>query len=166
MSSTPSPQGESVNGGFKTPSQAEDGGILAAGHAPAPVRCLSAAFAEAAEVQPSAPSTVVGIENGAIEDSEARVVDPTMCSLCSKKPRAAKCRYCAVCKSDVQAARREADQTGRLQYFASLAKAGGAEFTDMMHEYVKSNTSRRKYSQRCKFDFLKYEEARKLQSSL
>eukprot|EP00971_Amphidinium_carterae_P293237 5822025-Amphidinium_carterae.3 len=162
---TPSQQGEAGNGGFKTPSQAEDGGILVAGHSPAPVRCLSAAFAEATEVQPSASSAVTGSERGSIEGSEAPA-DPSMCSLCCKKQRAAKCRYCAVCKSDVQAARREADLAGRLQSFAALAKAGGSEFTDLMHEYVKSNASRRKYSQRTKFDFLKYEEARKVQSSL
>ena len=35
-----------------------------------------------------------------------------------------------------------------------------------MHSFIRNNKDRRKYSQRTKFDFAKYKEARRIQASL
>ena len=35
-----------------------------------------------------------------------------------------------------------------------------------MHSFIRNDKDRRKYSQRTKFDFAKYKEARKIQTSL
>ena len=77
-----------------------------------------------------------------------------------------KSKLCNVCKADVQAARREAQDKNEGEWFRNLLRSGGEPLQDFMHEYVKMNgATRRKFSQRVKFDFLKYKEARRIQTS-
>ncbi|CAE7775864.1 unnamed protein product [Symbiodinium sp. CCMP2592] len=88
------------------------------------------------------------------------------CPLCNLRTAANKSKWCSVCKADVQAARRESQDKGEGEWFRNLLRSGGEPLQDFMHEYVKMNGSaRRKYSQRVKFDFLKYKEARRIQTS-
>ena len=95
-------------------------------------------------------------------DSEGPGGAEDLCTLCGKRPKQAKNRHCKVCKSDVQAARRETEVSGNGQWFASLYKKGGEEFLDFMHTYVRNSSTRRKYGQRARFDFVQYREARRI----
>ena len=89
------------------------------------------------------------------------------CGLCNIRQRANKQKYCRICKSDIQAARREADaKADTKEYFQKLLRSGGPDFLDFMHEFVKnSGMARRKFSQRAKFDFARYREARRVQTA-
>ena len=120
----------------------------------------------------AAPSVAAPSEAGDPQDPDG--VDappppapPGCCDLCRKKQRAAKSKFCGVCRSDVCAAKRGCEKSERGPWFTKLAKTGGAEFVDFMSSYVRANgKTRRKYSQRCNFDFARYEEAKRVQSSL
>ena len=93
--------------------------------------------------------------------------DPNLCNLCRRKARANKSKFCGMCRTDVTAAKRDCDKSGRGKWFARVVKESSTEFEDFMHEYIKANgASRRRYSQRSRFDFCRYEEARKTQNSL
>ena len=85
------------------------------------------------------------------------------CGLCNIRQRAG----CRICKSDIQAAGREADaKADTKEYFQKLLRSGGPDFLDFMHEFVKnSGMARRKFSQRAKFDFARYREARRVQTA-
>ena len=113
-----------------------------------------------------------------VESSSASAVPPPasggsagsaaglMCSLCSTRKAAAKSKWCNICKADVQAARRESQDKGEGEWFRNMLRTAGEPLQDFMHEYVKVNgATRRKFAQRCKFDFLKYKEARRIQTS-
>ena len=129
-------------------------------------------------VSPSKPSSEVSAE--ASEDTADKLqaqpsrqaVDSTgddagLCSLCMKKKRAQKSKFCHICRADISAAKREADKQSRGKWFAELMKRGGPDFQDFMAAFIRENgQSRRKYSQRGKFDFIRYEEARRVQTSL
>ena len=94
----------------------------------------------------------------------ASLVDE-LCSLCRKRRRAKKQKNCLTCKADLAAAKRESERVGELEYFNGLVKAGGPDLEDFLHEYIKNNgESRRRYSQRSRFDWIKYKEARRIQS--
>ncbi|CAE7283964.1 unnamed protein product [Symbiodinium sp. CCMP2592] len=91
------------------------------------------------------------------------------CNLCQRRRRAQKSKFCSVCRSDVTAAKRDCErpENDRGQWFTDLLRKGGEPFEDFMQTFIKSNAgSRRKYSQRQRFDFIRYEESRKVQSKL
>ena len=88
-----------------------------------------------------------------------------ICAICRKRVRADKSKHCKICKSDVQAARREADSRGEAKWFAELLKRGGEELTDFMHTYVQNSGERRKFTNRTRFDFCRYREARRVQTA-
>ena len=84
-----------------------------------------------------------------------------ICAICRKRARADKSKRCKICKSDVQAARREADSRGEAKWFGELLTRGGEELTDFMHTYGE----RRKFTNRTRFDFCRYREARRVQTA-
>ncbi|CAE7909469.1 unnamed protein product [Symbiodinium microadriaticum] len=89
-----------------------------------------------------------------------------LCTMCGKRAKAAKQKFCSLCRSDVQACQRDAEAHEQGEWFKTLQKQGGADFEDLVFEYVKKQTAtRRKYSQRCKFDFLRYKEAVRVKSA-
>ena len=74
---------------------------------------------------------------GTTEESLEAVLAPPpgasgddLCYICRKRKRAAKQKTCVVCKSDVQAARREAEKEGESAWFAKLVSAGGSDLQD------------------------------------
>ena len=87
------------------------------------------------------------------------------CVLCMKRTRADKSKHCKVCKSDIQAARREAEARGEGKWLAELLKKGGEELVDFMRTFVSNSGERRKYSNRARFDFISYREARRVQTA-
>lgn len=117
------------------------------------------------KVDPETGNEVVLVEGSG--EQPAPTPQSSLCEVCSKKAKAAKSRFCSVCRSDIVAAKRECDRSGpdRARWFQQLQKKGGEDFIDFMVSYVKENgLSRRRYSQRNSFDFARYEESRKVQS--
>ncbi|CAE7215561.1 unnamed protein product [Symbiodinium natans] len=123
----------------------------------------------------ASPSPAAGVDASSVEapplpptptqlrPSTVPAVDP--CTLCAKRPRAQKQKFCCTCRADISAAKRDAERENQLEWFNDLAKKNAEEFQDFMFEYVKKQSStRRKYSMRLKFDFLQYQEARRTQS--
>ena len=147
-----------------------------AGMEPSPLKpqSLSARFAAVSPGPASCagdhPSTPGPSPRKAVEgelEDETPPGSEAVCFLCNKRPRAKKQRCCTVCKADIQAARRDSETAGEGAWFQTMAKKGGSEFVEFMYEYIKKQSSaRRKYSQRLKFDFVSYKEAKRVQSSL
>ena len=121
---------------------------------------------EASAELPTGP-TVKGASDHSDHTDPAREPECVdLCNICEKQPPKPKKKQCGICAVDVQAARGDAVQAGKLQMFLELQKAGAAKFQDFMHEYIKANPQRRKYLQRMKFDWIRLEESLKLQQQL
>ena len=108
-----------------------------------------------------------GADDQDLDGVEPPPPSPDCCGLCRKKARANKSKFCGVCRSDVCAAKRDCEKNEKGPWFAKLMKTGGPDFVDFMSSYVRANgATRRKYSQRCSLDFVRYEEAKRVQTSL
>ena len=102
----------------------------------------------------------------AVAEADGHVGEERRCFVRQRREPAKKQKLCAICRSDVSAARRDAENDGKGAWFAKLSKDGGPPFIEFMYEYVKAQSStRRKHSQRHKFDFIQYVEAKRVQST-
>lgn len=119
--------------------------------------------AEAAAFTLPAPASSRG---GQKRTRASHVTDDGLCNICERRACKLRKKQCGICCADIAAARREAEKAGKSALFREMQRAGGPTFQDFIFNFVKSNPERRKYEHRRCFDFVRYEQAYRVQTAL
>lgn len=105
-------------------------------------------------------------EEGTGTGTVACVEGKCMCDVCQKRPAKPKQKRCGSCLSDIQAARRDAQKSGKAELFNKIFKEGGEALQDFLFEFNKANPDRKPFQNRLAFDWVRYEQATKLAKKL
>ena len=100
------------------------------------------------------------------DDHEAAANKGDTCDMCEKRAAKKRQKRCGSCLADIQAARRDAEKSGKKELFLQIFREGGQALQDFLHEFVKANPDRRPFQNRSRFDWIRYETAVKLQKAL